>query len=35
MLWWEYLIIGFLIGELVGEQIQRYRAKIGKSEEDE
>lgn len=27
MLWWEYLIIGFLIGEPVGEIISRYKAK--------
>ena len=35
MAWWDYLIIGFLLGEIVGEQIQRCKAKIGKSEEAE
>lgn len=34
MMWWEFLIIGFLIGELVGEQIQRYKSKIGKEESE-
>ena len=23
MLWWEYIIIGFLVGEIVGEVIAR------------
>ena len=35
MAWFDYLIIGFLLGEIVGEQIQRCKAKIGKSKEDE
>lgn len=35
MAWWDYLIIGFLLGEIVGEQIQRCKAKIDKSEEGE
>ena len=32
-MWWEYLIVGFLIGEIVGEQIQRIRHRINKAEE--
>lgn len=35
MAWWDYLIIGFLLGEIVGEQIQRCKAKIGKPEDGE
>ena len=34
-MWWEYLIVGFLIGELVGEQIHRSRHKINKAEDGE
>lgn len=35
MAWWDYLIIGFLLGEIVGEQIQRRKAKIAKSKDGE
>jgi len=35
MAWWEYLIVGFLLGEIAGEQIQRIRRRISKDEEEE
>lgn len=27
MFWWEFLIIGFLAGEIVGEIVMRYKSK--------
>lgn len=29
MNWWEYMLMGFLVGEFVGEIISRYKSKHG------